>query len=112
MTSSLNSLGLGATKPSSTGATGAAGAGGIGGGGTLNRFAPALPENFEDLGLSQSFVMDLMLRRLLLEGFSSLTSLSQTLKLSVTIIEIVFKHLRAQQLIEVKGMIGNDYSFL
>jgi len=111
-TSSLNSLGLGATKPSSTGTTGAGGAGGIGGGGNLNRFAPAVPENFEDLGLSQSFVTDLVLRRLLLEGFSSLTSLSQTLKLSVPIIDIIFKHLRAQQLIEVKGMIGNDYSFV
>lgn len=78
----------------------------------MNRFAPAVPENFEDLGLAQSFVTDLVLRRLLLEGFSSLSSLSQTLKLSVPIIDIVFKHLRAQQLIEVKGMIGNDYSFV
>jgi hypothetical protein len=69
---------------------------------------PAVPETLEDLGLSQSFVTDLVLRRLLLEGFSSLSSLSNTLKLSVSIIDIVFKHLRAQQLIEVKGMIGND----
>lgn len=78
----------------------------------LNRFAPAIPENFDDLGLSQGYVTDLVLRRLLLEGFSSLSSLSSTLKLSVSIIDIVFKHLRAQQLIEVKGMIGNDYSFV
>jgi hypothetical protein len=78
----------------------------------LSRFAPAIPETFEELGLSQSFVTDLVLRRLLLEGFSSLSSLSQTLKLSIPIIDIVFKHLRAQQLVEVKGMIGNDYSFV
>jgi hypothetical protein len=106
-TSSLSSLGLGATKNLG----GETSAHGFGGGG-MNRFAPAVPENFEDLGLAQSFVTDLVLRRLLLEGFSSLSSLSQTLKLSVPIIDIVFKHLRAQQLIEVKGMIGNDYSFV
>jgi hypothetical protein len=78
----------------------------------LSRFAPAIPETFEELGLSQSFVTDLVLRRLLLEGFSSLTSLSHALKLSIPIIDCVFKHLRAQQLVEVKGMIGNDYSFV
>jgi hypothetical protein len=106
-TSSLSSLGLGATKNLG----GESSTQGFSGGG-MNRFAPAVPENFEDLGLAQSFVTDLVLRRLLLEGFSSLSSLSQTLKLSVPIIDIVFKHLRAQQLIEVKGMIGNDYSFV
>ncbi|WP_031496782.1 hypothetical protein [Bryobacter aggregatus] len=77
-----------------------------------NRFAPRVPETFAELGISQSFVTDLVLRRLLLEGFSSLSSLSQTLKLSISIIDVVFKHLRSQQLIEVKGMIGNDYSFV
>lgn len=106
-TSSLNQLGLGTNKLGSS----------TGGGQQLpppglNRFAPAIPETFEELGLSQSFVTDLVLRRLLLEGFSSLTNLSHTLKLSIPIIDIVFKHLRAQQLIEVKGMIGNDYSFV
>ena len=89
-TSSLSSLGGGTSKstfvdtlapsPSSPGA---------------NRFAPAIPETFEELGLAQSFVTDLVLRRLILEGFSSLSSLSHTLKLSVSIIDIVFKHLRA-----------------
>jgi hypothetical protein len=79
---------------------------------SLTRFAPPIPENFDDLGLSQSLVTDLVLRRLLLEGFSSLTSLSNTLKLAIPIIDIVFKHLRQQQLVEVKGMLGNDYSFV
>ena len=104
-TTSLSSLGMASTKAAATGSPALGGQG-------PNRFAPEVPENFEDLGLAQSFVTDLVLRRLLLEGFSSLTSLSHTLKLSVPIIDIVFKHLRAQQLIEVKGMIGNDYSFV
>ena len=72
---------------------------------------PAIPQTFEDLGISQSLVLDLVLRRLLLEGFSNLQSLSNTLKLSVPILNIVFNHMRQQQLVEVKGMLGNDYNF-
>lgn len=75
-------------------------------------FAPAVPQNFDDLGISQSLVIDLMLRRLLLEGFSNLQSLSRSLKLSIPVIDQTFRQLRQQQLIEVKGMVGNDYSFL
>src|SRR5579862_9632284 len=74
-------------------------------------FSPGIPQTFEDLGISQSLVLDLVLRRLLLEGFSNLQSLSNTLKLSVPILNIVFTHMRQQQLVEVKGMLGNDYNF-
>src|SRR5579872_984731 len=74
-------------------------------------FNPPIPQNFEDLGISQSLVLDLVLRRLLLEGFSNLQSLSNTLKLSVPILNIIFNHMRQQQLVEVKGMLGNDYNF-
>ena len=74
-------------------------------------FAPGVPQTFEELGISQGLVLDLLLRRLLLEGYGNLQSLSQTLKLSVPILNIVFQHMRSQQLVEVKGMIGNDYNF-
>jgi hypothetical protein len=74
-------------------------------------FAPSVPQSFDDLGISQSLVLDLVLRRLLLEGFSNLQSLSQTLKLSVPILNVVFNHMRQQQMVDVKGMIGNDYHF-
>jgi hypothetical protein len=74
-------------------------------------FRPAVPQNFEDLGIPQGLVLDLMLRRLLLEGFCTLNSLSQKLKVSVAIIDIVFQHMRKQQMVEVKGMVGNDYTF-
>ena len=57
-------------------------------------------------------MLDLVLRRLLLEGFSSLHSLSRALKLSLPVVDHAFRHLRSQQLVEVKGMIGNDYSFV
>src|ERR1700736_2023527 len=74
-------------------------------------FAPAVPQTYEKLGLSQTLVLDLVLRRLLLQGFSTLESLSHSLRLSFSILNVVFQHMRQQQLVEVKGMIGNDYQF-
>jgi hypothetical protein len=74
-------------------------------------FKPSVPQTFEDLGISQSLVLDLVLRRLLLEGFSTLQQLSDKLKISMAILNIVFQHMRSQQLVEVKGMVGNDYHF-
>jgi hypothetical protein len=74
-------------------------------------FAPAPPQNIDDLGISQALVLDLMLRRLLLEGYCTLASLSEKLKLSIGVVDTVFRHMRQQQLVEIKGMIGNDYSF-
>jgi hypothetical protein len=73
-------------------------------------FAPAVPQNLEDLGIQLSLVTDLVLRRLLLEGFSTLTLLSQKLRLSIPIVDLVFRQLRQQQLVDVRGMNGNDYN--
>ena len=78
---------------------------------TRTVFSPPAPQNIADLGISENLVLDLVLRRLLIEGFSSLGSLSQALRLSTTIIDAAFKHMRQQQLVEVKGMLGNDYNF-
>jgi len=75
-------------------------------------FNPTLPQNFQELGVPESLVLDLVIRRLLIEGYSSLASLSRALRLSVPVVDSVFKHMRAQQLVEVKGMTGNDYNFL
>jgi hypothetical protein len=47
----------------------------------------------------------------MLEGFCTLGSLSNSLRLSIPIIDWGFRTMRAQQLIEVKGMVGNDYQF-
>ncbi len=75
-------------------------------------FAPKVPQTMEDLGIPQSLVVDLVLRRLLLEGFSNLQTLAVKLRLSTAILNSVFQHMRQQQLVEVKGMIGNDYNFV
>jgi hypothetical protein len=75
-------------------------------------FSPPVPQTFEELGVPQSLVIDLFLRRTMIEGFSTLESLSKALRVSVAIIDQVFRQLRQQQIVEVKGMIGNDYQFV
>jgi hypothetical protein len=38
--------------------------------------------------------------------------LAKSLRLSVPVVDKAFQHLRKQQLLEVKGMLGNDYQFV
>jgi len=75
-------------------------------------FRPPVPQNFADLGVSESLVLDLMLRRMMIEGFSSMTGLSRSIRVSLPVVDLVFKHMRQQQLVEIKGMSGNDYQFV
>jgi hypothetical protein len=75
-------------------------------------FLPPVPQSFADLGIPESLVLDLMLRRMVIEGFSSMTGLSKSIRVSLPIIDLVFKHMRQQQLVEIKGMSGNDYQFV
>ena len=74
-------------------------------------FAPAIPQSVEELDIPQSIVIDLFLRKVMLEGFSTLYGLHQSLRLSMPIVDAAFKHLRQQQWLDVKGMVGNDYHF-
>src|SRR5208282_1791976 len=73
------------------------------------RFCPPVPTDIEGLGISLGLVTDIVLRRLSLEGTTNLQSLCKILKLPMAVIHSVFTSLRQQQLIEVKGMAGNDY---
>jgi hypothetical protein len=72
-------------------------------------FFPTAPEKWEDLGVSESLLMDLIVRRLSLEGTSTLTGLTEKLKLSYPVVSYLFNSMRQHHLIEVKGMAGNDY---
>src|SRR5690349_5523245 len=72
-------------------------------------FMPPVPRDLEGLGIPLGVVTDLVLRRLSVEGTSSLAALGQMLKLPVAVVHTVFINFRQQQLIEVKGMTGNDY---
>lgn len=55
-------------------------------------------------------MLDLILRRLSMDGTSNLHTLSSALKLPLTVVDPVFRGMRQQQLCEVKGMAGNDYT--
>ncbi len=61
--------------------------------------------------MPRSVVADLVLRYLWLHGSGTLHLLHQTLKLSFPLLETLFHQFRNQQLLEVKGMTGDDYSF-
>ncbi len=74
-------------------------------------FVPEIPKTYEQLGISNSLVLDLVVRRMLIEGQSTLGRLSNQLKLSMQIVDNTFRHMRSQQLVEIKGMVGNDYQF-
>jgi hypothetical protein len=72
---------------------------------------PAIPDRVEDLGIPRALVADLILRYLWLHGNGTLGSLHDSLKLSFPVLETIFHQFRQQQLLDVKGMTGNDYSF-
>src|ERR1051326_5114437 len=72
---------------------------------------PTIPDRVEDLGIPRSLVNDLVLRYLWLHGSGTLSALNETLKLSFPVLETIFHQFRQQQLLEVKGMTGDDYSF-
>lgn len=74
-------------------------------------FRPPVPQDLRQLGIPDSLVLDLVLRRMLLEGYSSLMGLSRSLRVAPGVVDTVFKHMRSQQLVEIKGMAGNDYNF-
>lgn len=70
-----------------------------------------IPARPEQLDVPLELVADLVLRRVLLEETSSLRRLSQSLGVSVLVIERVFEELRGKQYLDVHAMSGNDYSF-
>ncbi len=72
---------------------------------------PVIPDRMDNLGIPRAMIVDLVLRYLWLHGAATLTALHQGLKLSFPVLETLFHQMRQQQLLEVKGMLGNDYSF-
>ncbi len=74
-------------------------------------FSPPVPRTQEELDIPSSLVTDLILRRTYIEGTSTIFGLCQSLKLPHRVVEQNFRSLRHQQLIDVKGIMGEDYSF-
>ena len=74
-------------------------------------FWPAQPEALADLDIPPTLVQDLFVRTVREQGQSSLGSLRERLKLPHMVLEPVFRQLRQQAYLDVKGMQGNDYHF-
>ena len=72
---------------------------------------PPKPDAFGELDVSPTLVQDIFLRSLREEGLSSLSILRERMKLPMSVLDAVFRQLRQQQLLDVKGMLGRDYSF-
>ncbi len=75
-------------------------------------FAPGIPQRFSDLRIPKSLVIDILLRHLHADGVSSLEATSHLLKLSIPVLDGLFRELRQQQLVTVKGAVGDDYQFV
>ena len=73
---------------------------------------PAVPNTVSDLGVPHAVISDLFLRALWLHGSATLSLLQRTLKLPFAVLEIFFQQFRQQQVLDVKKVMGNDYSFM
>ena len=68
-----------------------------------------VPRTLEDLDLQESLLVDLVLRRTLLDGRTSITRLSASLCLNHSLTETFVMNLREMKLVEFEGMVGRDY---
>jgi hypothetical protein len=74
-------------------------------------FWPCQPESLADVDISPTLVQDLFVRTLRELGQASLALLRDRLKLPNMVLEPIFRQLRQQAYLDVKGIQGNDYHF-
>ena len=67
------------------------------------------PKTVDDLGIPSALVTDLLLRRCLLEGKTTVSGLSKALALNAALVDKLIRDLREKKEIEVLGMVGRDY---
>jgi predicted ATPase with chaperone activity len=69
------------------------------------------PETIDDLGIGETLVCDLFLKHAYNAGTSTVTSIAASLRLPIHLAETVFRKLKTQQFIDVRGTFGEDFSF-
>jgi len=72
---------------------------------------PSVPVSLADLQVPHSVINDLILRSVWVQGSATLTLLQRRLKLPFAVLDGFFQAFRQQQLVEVKGTDGIDYTF-
>ena len=70
------------------------------------------PEHLEDLGIDEALISDLFLKHAYTAGNCSIRALASSLRLPVHLAEVIFRRLKSQQFIEVRGTIGDDFTFV
>ena len=68
-----------------------------------------MPRTADEVGLEESLLLDLVLRRVLIDGRTSIARLSQGLSLTPPLVEALIVDLRDKKLVEFEGMVGRDY---
>jgi hypothetical protein len=77
----------------------------------IRRFLPPAPVTAEQAGISSALIEDLFLRHVHLKRCNTIGSLSESMALAYPIVERVFRDVRNQRMLEVSGMVGDDYIF-
>jgi len=77
----------------------------------IRQFLPAAPFTQEQAGIGSSLIEDLFLRHVHLKRCNTIGALSESMALAYPIVERVFREVRNQRLLEVSGMVGDDYIF-
>ncbi len=77
----------------------------------IRRFVPDAPNTQEQSGLSSALIEDLFLRHVHLKRCNTIGAASESMALAYPIVDKVFRDVRNQRLLEVSGMIGDDYIF-
>src|SRR5580693_2838675 len=77
----------------------------------IRRFLPTAPNTQEQAGISSALIEDLFLRHVHLKRCNTIGALSESMALAYPIVERVFRDVRNQRMLEVSGMVGDDYVF-
>ncbi len=81
---------------------------------TSNQYTPRAPQSFDEVGLSQSFLFDMVLRTLSARGQLTAADLADHLAVPFAVMNPLFQQMRKQMLIDIAGTRGSsgDASFV
>jgi len=75
----------------------------------LPSFQPRAAGTIEETGLPRGLIFELILKRIFLEGTTSIQRLADSTRLEFEVVSSVFQRFRKEQLCEAKGLVGRDY---
>ena len=73
--------------------------------------APPLPSSFEDTGLGEDLVLELLIKTFYAQGEMTALRVAQEATLPFVVVDPLLEHLKREKAIEVKGVDGNGRAF-